>query len=571
MTTQTPKKRRGRPTLAQQQINNTPSWSFDPRANLERPDLSKKFPVVAVYKRISSLADDSVTFERQHMEVMQMLKRDYDLDPETGNCKIVVFEEEGSAYKNKKRPQFDKMIDAIDNGEFTHLAAYELARLFRNTNVSGRVTPVFERTGIKLCIKQLGSSFDLSRMEGQMSWQMFALFAQQYAVAIQESTRGSQTIRAQAGLKRGGYDPLGLRTVKSTETGLSGERSVYAIDDDPQPDYPNQMSKAALVREMYRRASEGHAPAAITKWLNRSGFPLPQGGELWTQGHITRILKNPIYIGVGHHKGAMNLDASGKPKITHEVLIDPVLYETVGSILRARNIKPAKRPKSSPLSGILLCTQCNQRLLSCSSTSHGKPLRTFRCNTPLLGGKCGGNLVAAVGLEDTVYDIIVSILSDPDMNAKLSTIVRDVKEPEKSPSEIALEADIDFYTSRVESEDDDRIKKSLLESLATAEAQLVQLRAKAAVEYAYARNAQIPTVDMFKEAWADEDKLRVQYFVQSLFKTIEINKSAQKHNHHYYRKLGWKMDVERVTLVFHDGTKLAIKDLYAQNKVAQAA
>lgn len=571
MTTQTKRKRRGRPTKAQQAINNTASWSFDPKANAVRPDLSKRFPVVGVYKRISELVDESVTFERQHMEVMQFLKHGYGLDPELGNCKVVVFEEEGSAFKNKKRPKFDAMIDAIDSGEFTHLAAYEVARLFRNTNVSGRVTPVFERTGITLCVKEMGSSFDLSRIEGKLAWQMFCLFAQKSSEETQDRCLGSNVVRASYGVKRGGCDPIGLRTVKSTETGLGGERSVYAIDDEPQPDYPNQMSKAALVREIYRRASEGHAPAAITKWLNKSDFPLPQGGELWTQGHITRILTNSIYIGVSHHKGEINLDENGKPKVSHEVLIDPVLFEKVGAILRARKIKPQQRPKSSQLSGILVCTDCGQRLLACSSSSHGKPLRTFRCNTPLLGGKCGGNLVAAVGLEDTIYDVVVSILSDNDLSAMLSSIVREVKQVEKSPREVGLEGEIAKYEKRAEAEDDADFKQVFLDRVATAKSELLQIRAKAQAEYAYARNAQIPTVDMFKQAWADDDRLRAQVFVQSVFKSIEISKSAEKHNWRYYRKLGWKMDVNRVTLVFHDGTKLAIKDLYDQQKVAAAA
>jgi len=555
---------RRRPTKAEVAVRNQASWSFDPNANKERPDLSNRFPKVAVYKRISMLVDESVTFERQYREVMQFLKNSYGLDPELGNCTITVFEEEGSAYKNKKRPKFDAMIDAIAAGEYTHLAAYELERLFRNVNVSGRVTPVLARSGISICVKQFGAKIDLGTFEGQMMWQMFALMAEKSSKDTSDRQLGSVSVRAGHGIKTGGYDPFGLRTVKKQVDGLGGMRSVFEIDDDPQPDFPDNWSKADTVREIFSRYTSGHSISSIVKWLNKAGFPCAQGGDFWTQGHIRRMLTSPAYMGGSHHKNVVTLNSDGSYKITHEQLISVEAWDKVQVLVASRKIKKQERPKASQLSGLLRCADCSHTLLSCNAKTHGKPLRLFRCNTPLLGGKCAGNQVAAIGLEESIFDITYAIVSKPELYSLVSSKSNGVEVKVQSSEETALLEELAAVESDLAAVRSAKAKADLEQSIATIKAQIALIHAKQASLLTLAKHTSIGAPELFKQAWENEDRVKAQIYMQSIFKHIVIAKSEQKHNHHYYKKLGWKMDIDRVTLVFHDGSQISLRMLCEQ-------
>lgn len=570
-TTQTKKGRRGRPTNAEAAIKNQASWSYDPAANKERPDLSKRFPKIAVYKRISMLVEESVTFERQHMEVMQFLKQAYGLDPELGNCTITVFEEEGSAYKNKKRPQFDAMIDAIAAGEYTHLASYEIERLFRNTNVSGRVTPVLERSGITVCVKQLGTKIDLASFEGKMQWQLFALMAEKSSKDTSDRQRGSMVIRAGYGVKRGGYDPLGLKTVRSTETGLSGERSVFAVDDEPF--YANGWSKAQLVREMYRRVSEGHSCSSVMTWLNANNFPLPQDGEFWTSGHVKRIVTNPIYVGVGVHKKQPNIDPkTGEWRVTHEPLIDRALFDKVGLLVESRKRKVKNTVYSSPLSGLLYCADCGNRLYNHTAVSRKNRYRAFRCNTVSLDNRrCGGTIINAEGLEETIYDVTMKILGNPELAKKLTESIAAVEAPAETPQELELQAKITEYLARADKETDPELAKMFSDKAAEKQLELTQLRTRADMTLRYAKSMSLAKSDVFEQVWNEADKTNAQIALQGLYVRILISKSAAKYNWRTMRARGWKTDLNRITLEFQDGTVVRLIDFLTEKAEEVAA
>jgi len=569
-TTQTKTNRRGRPTKAEAAIKNQASWSYDPRANTERPDLSGRFPKIAVYKRISMLVDESVTFERQHMEVMQFLKNAYGLDPESGNCTITVFEEEGSAYKNLKRPAFDAMIDAIAAGEYTHLASYEIERLFRNTNVSGRVTPVLERSGITICVKQLGTKIDLASFEGKMQWQLFALMAEKSSKDTSDRQSGSMIIRAGYGVKRGGYDPLGLKTVKSTDTGLSGERSVFAVDDDPF--YANGWSKAQLVREIFRRVSEGHSCSSVMTWLNANNFPLPQGGEFWSSGHVKRIVTNPIYVGVGVHKKQPNIDPkTGEWKVTHEPLVDRALFDKVGLLVEGRKRKVKASVYSTPLSGLLYCSDCGHRLYNHTAQSRNNRYRAFRCNTVSLDNtRCSGVLINAEGLEETIYDLTMKILANPALAKKLTDRIAAVEVSAPTAQEVELINRVSELRSRAATESDAEMAKMFSEKAAEKEAELSQLRNRAELSQRFAKSLSLAEADVFERVWNEVDKTNAQIALQGLYSRILISKSQAKYNWKTMRARGWKTDLNRITLAFQDGTVMPLVDFLAE-KVEKAA
>jgi len=556
------KNNRRRPTTLESKNNKKASWSFDPNHTNEVRDISKLPKKVAVYKRISELVDESVTFQRQHEETMEALLLAYGLSPELGNADFVYFEEEGSAYKNHQRPKFNNMVDRCEAGEFTHVAAYEFKRILRRKDVADKIKPIFRRMGIKLCIKKdARDGIDLTTGMGDMYWDMLARYAQDESDSTVDRTIGGHKVRAKYGIKRGGYDPFGLRTVKKQVEGLGGMRSVFEIDDEPQPDYPDNWSKAQITREIYRRFSDGQSISSIVKWMNRAEFPCAQGGDLWTQGHIRRILSAPVYMGGSSHKDVILMDGDSY-KITHEQLISIEDWDKVQVLLEARKIKKQERPKASQLSGLLRCGNCEHTLLSCSAKTHGKALRLFRCNTPSLGGNCAGNQVAAVGLEETIYDLAYAIISNKDLYEAVTDKSRNAVIDVQTSDELDKLEELAFLEADLQTVRSPRAKADLEGSILSLKAEIGQIRAKQSGMLELAKHTNIAAPDLFKQAWDNEDRVQAQIYVQSLFKDVIIRKSAVKHNHHYYKNLGWKMDIDRVTVVLHDGTQVSLRDIW---------
>ena len=563
--------RRGRPTKAVTDAREANSFSFDRNRSKLRKSYEGCFPKIAFYRRISQLTTESVTFERQDMEVLRHLKNNYGLDPELGNCEIVYFDEEGSAYKNRVREVFDEMIHRIIAGEFTHLAAYEFERLFRNTDVTGYVTPILKNSGIKISILSLPSDFDLDSMAGKIQWEIAAIMAENESRKISKRVAGSHEVRVPHGVKRGGYDPLGLRTVKTTETSLPGERSVFAVDDEPF--YSNGWSKADLVREIFKRVTDGQTVSSVMTWMNAQGFPCPQGGEFWTSGHVQRIVTNPIYTGTGVYKRQPNVDPkTGEWIITHEPLIDRDTFDRACVLVKGRKRKVSMVTYSTPLSGVLFCGECGHRLYNHTAQSRKQSYRAFRCNTTSLDKtKCPGIIINAEGLEETIYDVTLDILSDPELAKKLTERLAAVESVEPSQRELDLKAEIAECYARAEKETDAGFKKMFLDKAAEQEAELVAISTRANAALTYAKNMRLAKKDTFIAAWNEQDKSNAQLALQGLYSRILISKSAQKYNWKTMRARGWKTDLNRITLEFVDGTVVKLADFVKPTQEEEAA
>jgi DNA invertase Pin-like site-specific DNA recombinase len=168
--------------------------------------------VAEAAERGELLNNESVSFARQHDENVN-LARSEGADLSTA----IAFEEEGSAYKRKRRPEFDAMMKWIESFEGSNpinLYVYELSRLFRNKDVADEAIALLTRKKVNLRI----ASQPQIRLDDEMSSMFLPLLVQ---FAINESkqtskrTTGGQLTRANLGTVRTSTPPVGLTTTKS--------------------------------------------------------------------------------------------------------------------------------------------------------------------------------------------------------------------------------------------------------------------------------------------------------------------------------------------------------------------
>ena len=90
---------------------------------------------------------------------------------------------------------------------------------------------------------------------------------------------------------------------------------------------------------------------------------------------LYKLLTNPYYAGVIRYKGALYPGA-------HEPLIDPALFDTVQSLLRARTAKMTRHVQHAHhLKGLLHCGTCGARmLLDFATNPRGTTYAYFVCS-----------------------------------------------------------------------------------------------------------------------------------------------------------------------------------------------
>jgi len=528
--------------------------------------------IIAIYKRISHKTDQSVTFERQHMELMDFLKS-HGIDINDPNVVVVVFQESESAYKNVHRPVLQNMVERILAGEFTDVAFYDIDRLARKQKVAAVLDHIFKEAEVKVWVKTLGKSIDTNTIEGGIIWNIMSMMAEQYSKQTSDRTTGGHKTRAKAGVKRNSVTPYGMKDIETTVASIGGIRKVYELDTDIQSDYPAEFNnKAAVVKEIYRKYNDGQSLKSITRWLNDNIPTLIKRCEdksipevqtkSWDDSCVKYMLKNPVYFGGSHYKKEIVKDDKGEILITNEPLVSFEYWSNTQALLDAntRIYKSKKVRHTTSMSSLhyLAHCSCGGKLKRSTSATRGVPFYSLRCIVPTIDkSRCDGVGISQVQLEKTIYEYTKAIIENKDLYELI------VDKNTKSNDDIAISAEeqklideIELLNSEIEKQSIPKIKLAIQNEVANLNAELNKIRMSANIVINKVKNHKL-TLEIFNEAWNKEDKHDIVSILGSIYQSIIISKSNKTTSQlNELKKEGWHVDPERVTIVFHDGTKV---------------
>ncbi len=164
-----------------------------------------------------------------------------------------------------------------------------------------------------------------------------------------EVTKGLSQRVAQGGTPM--RAPIGYLNVRKTD---EQGREIRTVEVDPE--------RAPLIRWAFEHYAEGETSvASLLRDLTARGLvtvPTPKRpSKPLGKNTLYKLLTNPYYAGVIRYKGALHPGA-------HEPLIDPALFDTVQSLLRARTAKMTRHIQHAHhLKGLLHCGTCGSRML----------------------------------------------------------------------------------------------------------------------------------------------------------------------------------------------------------------
>ena len=178
-----------------------------------------------------------------------------------------------------------------------------------------------------------GRVIDPEKEMGELDYYLRTFFAAQERRKIVQRTRaGKQRVAADGEYSGAGFLPYGLE--------WNRDRRQWSIDE----------TRAAIVREVYRRCIAGDAIGTIVADLNARGIPTQQR-KRWYAGTVQRMLRSPAYRGEHTLEG-----------ITVQVpaIIDDTTWHEVQHLLEARPKRRKARTTQSLCVGRVWCP-CGQR------------------------------------------------------------------------------------------------------------------------------------------------------------------------------------------------------------------
>ncbi|WOI86012.1 recombinase family protein [Rhodococcus qingshengii] len=344
----------------------------------------------AIYCRISSdKTGKSVGVERQESDCRALAER-------LGvSVTYLLVDNDISAYSGKPRPQYQRLLDLMKQGDIGVVLAFHQDRLQRSPVELEQYVDISE-AGRVTTHTVLAGHIDLSTPSGRFNARIIGAAARYEVEHMIERQQTAKLQAAMAGKYLGGQRPYGF------EPKREGIRE----------------SEAAIVREIIQRVIDGDSFRTVAIDLNRRGVTTNHDKE-WNALKVRNVAIRPINTGIVHHKG-IDYEAE-TPAIIPRDQWDSFMAAVKLNRVRANHPLTFRK---HILNGYLYCGKCGLRMTHKSKINRDGSKRTIAAcestdrNSGGNGG-CGGVSRSINPILVLLKMAIVYRLDSPDVAAAL--------------------------------------------------------------------------------------------------------------------------------------------------------
>lgn len=290
-----------------------------------------------------------------------------------------------SATSGKPRPEYRRMLTAVEAGEVDAIVAWAPDRLYRRLADLEELITTIEAKDVTLRTVKAGE-FDLSTALGRMIARILGSVAQGEGEVKSERWKRSIRQRRETG------------TVHTMGPRLYG----YERDGQIIPHEREHLEWAA------GQILDGAALVRTTINLNERGSRTTLGNE-WNRAGLKKTLSNPRLAGMS----VLNGDVVGVGQ--WEPIFDAETFEALQAAFAVRKGTVPRRPRIALLLGLVKCGKCGAPLRSGRAhRANTENLRTYRCPTlPGTTQGCGGIVISAEPVEEIVEAYAKELAQDP--------------------------------------------------------------------------------------------------------------------------------------------------------------
>ncbi|MCG9969979.1 recombinase family protein [Pelotomaculum terephthalicicum JT] len=380
--------------------------------NYYRKDLNNIIYNVGIYTRLSK-EDDNNTESESIANQKEYLSR-YVIE-QSWNL-VDIFIDDGYTGTNFDRPDFKRLIKAVESKRINLVIVKDLSRLGRDYIDTGYyIERYFPEKNVRFIALNDGIDTFHNNSNNDMS-PFKSVMNDLYSKDISKKVRTSFNVKMRNGDFIGSYAPYGY---------LKDSNNKNKLITDPKT--------AWVVKKIFNMFVGGTSLEKISRILNDEAIPSPtvyrkqiskykgRSGvsELWSAESIRYMLQNPTYTGnIAQNKyKKINYKVDKQVRTpreawiivndTHEPIIDNEIFEHAQQIMNVRNISKKIQP-SSPhlLSGLVYCGDCGNRMTP-TKTNLGKVY--FICSQYKRYRKCSRHSIPEDELESVVINELKKI------------------------------------------------------------------------------------------------------------------------------------------------------------------
>lgn len=332
---------------------------------------------VAIYARISrDVTGEGLGVERQLTDCRKLAQvRGWTVAEEYVDNDI-------SAYKGKRRPAYERMLEDITAGQRDAVVVYNTDRLTRRPIELEQFVGICEAARVRQ-FATVTADIDLGNDDGMFMARILA------AVAAKESGRKSERLKrkaretAEAGKPNGGnLRPFGY------------EKDQLTVVE----------SEAAAIRQVTARYLAGESLKSLATWLQDEGI-LSVVGLPWRTSTLRQTLTNPRIAGLRSHNGEVVATA------VWPAIITPGEHEQLVAMFERKKQSGRRTPRRYLLSGMLRCGKCGNKLFS----SARRDTRRYVCMSGPDHGGCGRLTIVAAPVEEWLAEAVLMRIDSPVM------------------------------------------------------------------------------------------------------------------------------------------------------------
>ncbi len=289
---------------------------------------------------------------------------------EKGYTDLLVFSDDGVTGTTMKRPGFQAMIKAIEQGSIGAVFVKDLSRLGRNYREVGYYTEEFFP---EHDVRFVAVSDGIDTAEGEDDFAPFRNIMNEWYARDAKKRRIVNKLKGSAG------EPLSPPPYGYIKDPENPKR--WIVDEEP----------AAVVRKIYDMTLGGFGIAEVARALDEAGIVTPtfywrskginRGGlksgdhpTLWRHSTIYKVLAAQEYCGDVINFKTFSKSYKNKKRIkntdenqivflgVHEAVIDRATWEKVQQMRGTRKKRPKNGQERSIFSGLLKCADCGKNL-----------------------------------------------------------------------------------------------------------------------------------------------------------------------------------------------------------------
>ena len=342
----------------------------------------------ALYMRLSR--DDELQGESGSIQTQRMMLRQY--AAEHGLNVIDEYIDDGWSGTNFDRPDFQRMIDDIEDGKINCVVTKDLSRLGRNYILTGQYTEIyFPSKGVRYIA--VNDNVDTINGENELA-PFLNILNEMHARQTSKKVKAAMRTRFANGAHYGAYAPLG-----------------YVKDPDKKGHLLIDPETRWIIEKIFDLAVHGRGAASITRILVEEKVPTPgwlnfqrygtfaniyagapeEKSYAWTIAQVKSIMKDETYIGHTIHYRETNISFKNKRRVrkpqsewvrvenTQEPIISEQVFRQVQEQIANRRRK-CKDGTTQIFSGLVKCADCGWSLSYGENRQNSKPYGHYHCS-----------------------------------------------------------------------------------------------------------------------------------------------------------------------------------------------